>query len=279
MPSRFQLRGPSLEAIKDTMLAEYGSSAVIVSAEKVTVGGVAGLLATRYVEAVIEIPTTAPAPAPAGSNHRRALAALLDDANASETTTLPLPGMSTSNTGFSELLDTLDHDTASRTASVRGVPLPSADAGDLIVFAGLGRDGLEEADSLASSMGITALTAGLAEGGIRLDEPRAGLSARTADRIAGRASLAGFGLGVDQRQVLGQLGYLQALRADQVWLVVDATRKTEDTSAWVRAVASAMKVHGLAVIGSTRTSTAQTVNQLGIPVGRIDGAPARRPAL
>lgn len=278
MPSRFTLRGSSLEAIKATVLTEYGAGAVIVSAEKVTVGGVAGLLATRYVEAVVEVPAAVPEPAPKGSSHRQALAALLDDANASEQDTLMLPDMSTSNTGFNDLLTTLDRDTSSRSTS-GGVPLTAAGPGDLIVFAGLGRDGTDEAAAVAADLGTTALTAGLTPGGIRLDEPGTGRAARTADRIAGRPSIAGFGLGEDQRQVLGQLGYLKALRADQIWLVVDATRKTEDTSAWVRAVASAVSAHGLAVIGATRTATPQTVNLLGIPVGRIDGRPARRRTL
>ena len=279
MSSRFQLKGPTLEAIQTAILAKYGHDARIVSAENVTVGGVAGLLATRYVEAVIEVPSAPAAPAPTTSNHRRALAALLEDANETESAARALPDMSTSHAGFSELLETLDHTTSSRPGTGRSVPQPSFGAGELMVFAGLGRDGADEAARVAADLGLTALTAGLAEGGSRLDHPREALAARTADREAGRPTVAGFGLGADQRQVLGQLGHLRALQADQIWLVVDAAIKHEDTSAWVKAVASVADVHGLAVIGSARTSTPQTVNLLGIPVGRVDGAPARRPAL
>lgn len=55
-PTRFQLEAASLDELRTRVLAEYGPEARIVSAERVTVGGIGGFLARRHVEAVIEAP-------------------------------------------------------------------------------------------------------------------------------------------------------------------------------------------------------------------------------
>lgn len=282
MPSRFLLRAPTLEAVRAKLAAEYGPDAVVISAEMVSVGGVAGLLATKYVEAVVEVPT--PTLADAGrrdTNHRRAMAALLEDANGSDSLVPQSGGQAAAApAGFNDFLDTLDRDTSAPLRTTSGVPLPAVGAGQIIVVAGLGQDGFLEACSIASAMGTTALIGGLAIGdGQRTDDRAGWLRARRDARNAGRPSIAGFGLGTDLRQVQGQLVHLQAMGADQIWLAVDARRKTEDTSAWVSAATAMVPVHALAVTGSSQTSTPQTVNMLGIPVGRVDGRPSKRPAL
>lgn len=53
---RFPLEGPSLAAIQARALAEHGPAARIVSAEKVTVGGIGRFLARAHYEALIELP-------------------------------------------------------------------------------------------------------------------------------------------------------------------------------------------------------------------------------
>lgn len=60
---RFQLEGPSLEAIHAKAVAEYGQQARIVSAEKITTGGIGKFLAKEHFEAIIEVPDSH---APAG---------------------------------------------------------------------------------------------------------------------------------------------------------------------------------------------------------------------
>lgn len=284
MPSRFQLRGPTLEAIQAQAAAAYGPGAVIVAAEHVTVGGVAGLLATRYVEATVEVPSPAPekraVPAAPGESRRRAMEALLEDASAADTAPglLPAP-VSTSRPGFTALLDTLDSAASQPVPPVTEVPVPATGAGALIVVAGLGQDGYAAAAVLARQLGTDVLSSGLLPGGVRLDDKGQALIARMRARTEGRPVVAGFGLGEDLGRIRSHLVQLQGLEADQVWLAVDAGAKEEDTCAWVKAVTRATAVHALAVTGTGRTKTPETVNALNIPVGLTDGAAARRPVI
>lgn len=61
---RIKLQGPSLEQLKGTVLAEHGEQARLVSAERITVGGIAGFLARRHYEVTVELP---PPPVPLGA--------------------------------------------------------------------------------------------------------------------------------------------------------------------------------------------------------------------
>ncbi len=63
---------------------------------------------------------------------------------------------------------------------------------------------------------------------------------------------------------------LPTIAADQVWIVVDASRKPEDTARWVAAVSARVGVHAIATIGTRRTSTPETVLELGLPEGWSD---------
>jgi hypothetical protein len=67
---------------------------------------------------------------------------------------------------------------------------------------------------------------------------------------------------------------LEALAPEQIWAVVDAGRKTEDTRRHLRAVAGQTGVDALAVHGTAGTSDPASVLALGSPVGLLDGAPA-----
>ncbi|MFL4473858.1 hypothetical protein ACIPVK_07670 [Paeniglutamicibacter sp. MACA_103] len=53
---RFQLEGANLVEIHERAIAEFGRHARIVSAERVTVGGIGGFLAKTHLEAIIEVP-------------------------------------------------------------------------------------------------------------------------------------------------------------------------------------------------------------------------------
>lgn len=63
-----------------------------------------------------------------------------------------------------------------------------------------------------------------------------------------------------------QLGVAAGILPDQLWLVVDVTRKPEDTAAWVAACCAALDVHGVVAIGGAETSTPHSVVALGLPV-------------
>ncbi|PYY38632.1 hypothetical protein [Curtobacterium sp. MCBD17_030] len=88
-PIRSQRSGATLDEVRAGVLAEFGPGARIVSAERVTTGGVAGLFRKAHVEAVIEVPDPLDPPtarvAIASSPAKRAgIAALLADAEAAE---------------------------------------------------------------------------------------------------------------------------------------------------------------------------------------------------
>ena len=55
-PRRFQLEGPSLDVLKAKVLAEHGPRARIIAAEKVTIGGIGGVLARHHYDVPVELP-------------------------------------------------------------------------------------------------------------------------------------------------------------------------------------------------------------------------------
>lgn len=63
-----------------------------------------------------------------------------------------------------------------------------------------------------------------------------------------------------------QLGVAAGILPDQLWLVVDVSRKPDDTAAWVAACRDALDVHGVVAIGGAETSTPHSVAALGLPV-------------
>ncbi|MBG6190503.1 hypothetical protein IWX64_001443 [Arthrobacter sp. CAN_A212] len=75
------------------------------------------------------------------------------------------------------------------------------------------------------------------------------------------------------------LATVAALGADQVWIVVDAGRKPLDTAAWATEVTEDVSVTAMAVVGTSATSSPESVNTLGIPVGWVDGRRATSPVL
>lgn len=102
------------------------------------------------------------------------------------------------------------------------------------------------------------------------------LTAQASAVIAHEPVLVAFGLGTD-----GSLrtNALTELKADQVWAVVDAARKHDDTETWVKKVNWSAPIQFLAVINFQDTKTPETLNELGLPIGWIDGRRAGRPIL
>lgn len=80
---QYQLRGPKLEELKAKAFELYGPQARIVSAERVSVGGIGGLLARHHFELTVEAPAPAAAAAPVtfGFPARTGIADLLADAD------------------------------------------------------------------------------------------------------------------------------------------------------------------------------------------------------
>lgn len=237
---------------------------------------------------------------------RSAIAALLNEADAEESRihrpASAASGVSTASPDFAGLLEQLgsefqvpapaersspDSDSHSRRGEQdrrpkrHPAPLPLTGAGNLVVLLGIGRDAIEAAVGMSiASGGADVRTAGElnAYGHLHIDGRLAATAARAQAVLTGQTVLVAFGLG-KPADVKTRLPLLRSLYADQTWLVVDAGRKPEDTAAWTRTVADAVPVNALAVTGIADTLTPRTVNDLGIPIGWVDGAASAGPML
>lgn len=282
MPSRFQLKGPTLEAIRSKLETEFGPAAKIVSAEQVITGGLAGFFAERHFEATVEIPgeIAPPAPRTRPAPNLTGMAALLEEINGAEAGIhgVELPPVSTRGGEFGSLLADLSRSVAPEKAAA---PRPLTGPGELIILAGLGSDALVVADALAAAhdRAVVCIGGSLSAGGTtRIDSPSAALAARARGITQAAGTILAFGLG-SRASLPGALKALSALPADQVWLVADASRKEADTAAWTAAAGKSVTITALAVINSTETLTPGTVEALGFPVGWTDGQLPQRKAL
>lgn len=158
-------------------------------------------------------------------------------------------------------------------------PVPLRGTGDLVVLVGLGDDPLDTAlDMSIAAGGADVRTAGelSAYGHLHLDGRQSATAARAHAVETEQTVIAAFGLGKG-RHALARLQALAALSPDQVWVVVDAGRKTADTARWINVVRSRLEIDAVAVVGAAYTSSPETVEALNIPVGWIDGKPAGNP--
>ena len=155
-------------------------------------------------------------------------------------------------------------------------PAPLTGVGDLVALVGLGEDAMDAA--LAMSMaagGADVRTAGelSAYGHLHVDGRQSATAARAHAVMTERTVMVAFGLG-KARNALARVQSVAALSADQVWVVVDAGRKHEDTARWVGVLSAQLNVTAVAVVGASETGSPESVNGLGLPVGWIDARPA-----
>lgn len=295
---RFQLDGETLEGLREQIRREYGAAARIVSVEKVTVGGIAGFLARHRYEATVEVD---------GPATQSGIAALIANAEEAEAEVPGAYEVSTSGTSFETVMQSLRAQTsdaspapaAANTPSAAGMagaasasslqrtvepalpsfgPLPAIAAasepavapltapGDLIVFVGLGADALEPARATG---GVLAACGAASARGIRsLDDRRSAFLAR-ADAVTADTPVAlAWGLSGALASA-AELHGLAALQPDQVFVVVDATRKHEDTAAWVAVVEQTIGIDAMLVTHEEQTATPESVHRLGVPLGRL----------
>lgn len=284
----------------------YGAHARIVRAERVLDAGLPGFLGRRHVEATVQVPDAVDLEAaplePVGHSlaGRTGIAALLesadtveDDVNALARLGVgpapPRQAVSTESPDFGELLTRLGDE-----VRAAAVPTPLSAPGDLVLVLGLE----DSARSVCRAMAAAAATPGA--GGWDLytagapDDAAAGAPDDAAaghsspphlvgwwDTVQARALAVAEGTAVLVACDLGpiaaglpHLGAATALGPDQVWLVVDARHKADETTDWVDQVRRTVTVDALAVIGAAESRSARTVNRLGIPLGWVDGRPA-----
>lgn len=288
--SRFQLSGPSMEAVHKKA-EEYGAGAKIIAAERVRVGGIFG--STTY-QAVVEVPSaSAVSPGPQVPAYpavrRHAIGDLLDDANEQEAAfhAAKAPTVSTSSPEFEAILDSVSARSTVEeavglipTLPSGYVPSMSVQAGDLVVLAGVGDSAARSAELIAASLptGALIVAGGAGSGGAaRVEGSGEAMKARARGVLARQPVLVAYSLGTCLTAQLHAPG-MKTLAADQTWLVVDVARKAEDTKAWVDAVAPSAGVTALAVVGTQETGSPRSARKLGIPVGWVDAAPGKHRA-
>jgi hypothetical protein len=144
--------------------------------------------------------------------------------------------------------------------------------GDLILLAGLGDDSVAVANALARRAGRAYVCDGGAVGGNtrrRVEDRRTALAARAYGVQSGSPVLVAYGLG-DGDPDDPRISAIKMLGPDQLWVVVDASRKIADTARWVNAVRARGDVAAMATIAGRRTSSPDSVRELGLPEGWSD---------
>ncbi|MDJ0378119.1 hypothetical protein [Cryobacterium sp. PH31-L1] len=316
-PKRFLLEGPTLRELQERVVAEHGANATIIAAEKVTVGGIRGFFARQHYEITVEVlePAQRTKAAHAGLDisARLGIAALLDDADEAESQlhpAQPSPQLSTTSDGFAKLMDELTFATgrdlipdaapepvadvaAPAQAPVSApapsparpplarppVPAPLTRPGDLVLIVGLEEDPLTIARLMlrVAGAGELRIAGTLMQDRIpRIDDRRAAMLARAHGVDIGHSTFIAYGL-EPASDALARAATLTAIGADQVWVVVDASRKPEDTIRWVNMVVTAVQVHAVAALGRQFTTSPATVDDLGLPVEWMDGRVAAAP--
>lgn len=319
MAQQFLLEGRSLDELLREAAQVYGSAARIVRAERVLDPGVAGFLGRRHLEVTVEVPdgTVPPStrtqrgPGVHVLGDRAGILALLetadrveDDVNgaaagptasAHARTTTPTPTaatVSTESPDLSEVLTRLAAAAPDDRPPVAVVPAPLRAPGDLVLVLGVGDAARDVTASMATAAEhagdrVVRYSAGAAPAAGATDDR--GSDRRMASRwdaAEARAHAVEAGATVVTAYDLGSpvagLPHLEGaavLGADQVWVVVDARHKADETQEWVGLVVGALEVDALAVVGAGDSRSAHTVNGLGLPLGWLDGLPAPRTVL
>ncbi|TDE98655.1 hypothetical protein EXU48_00075 [Occultella glacieicola] len=271
MQRRLRLEGESLEDLRAQAHRQF-PRARIVSAERVRVGGIAGFLARQHFELVLELPDGGGSEPQVGG-----LDVLLASADAVEESMRAAP-VSTESPRFAEMLDALTQEEQPVVpASPPSAPAPLRGPGDLVLVLGPERAALEVGAAMLGSLGVD--PACLLRAGTFNPQTSSALEARnqaTRARAAGvedgHATVIAVGLGRHGADPAAQVEAVRAMAADQVWLVVDAGRKPDDTARYVQDVRVGMVVDALAVEGAAGTATPETVTELGVPIGWVDGS-------
>jgi hypothetical protein len=288
-PIRSQRSGATLDEVRSAVLAEFGPGARIVSAERVTTGGVAGLFRKAHVEAVVEVPDPLDPPtarvAIASSPAKRiGIAALLADAEAAEARIADTDGTaSTRADAFASVLDGFAADGLAPPRRAATAPVPTEPSLQAGAGAGAGAPAVAPSPALptrtappavCSADGDLVLLVGRAtdvDAAAGVFANRHGLRATSAsDRRSGilaRADAVRDGVALLAVAAWTDAATTTALAPDQVWVVVDVGRKHEDAVAMVAAVAEApVPLAGVVAIGAEETATPDTVHLLGLPV-------------
>jgi len=275
---RFRLDVSDLDGVEETVRQKYGVAARVLATEEVRVGGIGGFFARRFMDVTVDIPDTPVAHYTA--TRKSPLDDLMERADRRDGPLAPsaVPPLSTESDAFSEVLSELSRyaspsPTGGRARPPRRRVVLLKAPGDLVVIAGIGDDALTVARALAAETP----TIGIAVGGaIRVDgmptvtNHRTAFAARARGVESGRSTIVAYGIEPGEEQLASHGAALAGIRADQLWLAVDASRKPSDTERWVNALATLVSVQAMAVLRADWTATPESVAALRLPEGWSD---------
>ncbi len=144
--------------------------------------------------------------------------------------------------------------------------------GDLLVVVGLGDDAVRVALDVRDRLQTGYVCdGGAVEGNTRrrVDDRRDSLAARAYGVRSGQPVIVAYGI-ADGDVAAGRFEGLTNIDGDQVWAVVDATRKHLDTKRWLDDLRRRVQVDAIASIRVPLTSTPETLAQLGLPEAWTD---------
>ncbi len=286
-----------MRELQERILIVHGKDAVIIKADRVTVGGIRGFFARFHYEVTVEVPVPEDRRRSAHSgldlNKRLGIAALLDDADDAEMEIARSgPQLSTASDGFAALMDELTFATtrpsampvpdvydggAGAAAAGRSpvanlaVPAPLTRPGDLVLIIGLAEDALTIARLMHRlAGGGNVYTSGALVGPNRVDDRRGAQATRARGVETGSSAFIAYGFD-PTADASERASALEAFGADQVWVVVDAGRKPEDSTRWVNSINAVVPIDAVAAIGRQFTTSPATVESFGLPVEWMDG--------
>jgi cysteine synthase len=141
-----------------------------------------------------------------------------------------------------------------------------------VLIAGLGDDALQVAQALGRGLA----RAHVCDGGSvvghtrrRVEDRRGALAARAYGVQSGQTILVAYGLG-NGNPADPRIAALPGIGADQVWVVVDVSRRTVDTARWVNAVRAVTDVAAMATLAGRFTGDREAVSEIGLPEGWSD---------
>lgn len=306
---RLRLEVPTANDLPAAVAAQFGPEAEIVAAERVTVGGFRGFLAKQHFEVTLVVPDSPRAGGHVfDSTARAGIEALLADADDSEAQfhrsaaphagarrgvppvgaaaaspfgaatsdaivpAPPPPAVSTGSAAFDDLMASLAFTVRAPIAPRKQAPAWMARPGDLVVIVGLDEDSVRVARQVAAELAAcVAFSDGLGpEGVVRVEDRRTAMETRSAGVLTGTGTVVAARWSPHGRDEERFARTMRGMAADQVWVAVDARRKSEDTALWVGRLQAIVPVAGIAVLGREGTATPESVEDLGLPTGWVE---------
>jgi hypothetical protein len=145
-------------------------------------------------------------------------------------------------------------------------PPPRTRAGDLLLLVGLGDDAVRVAQSVRDRLQRGYVCdGGSVEGNTRrrVDDRRGALAARAYGVRSAQPVIVAYGIG-DGDPSDPRFAGLLTIDSDQAWLVVDSTRRQEDTLAWTGRLRGRLQVDAVASLRSSKVRT-DSLAVLGLP--------------